>query len=333
MNRLEHSWYDRSPWPIFLTPASIVYCGLARLRRGFYRAGLLTRHSLPVPVIIVGNLSVGGTGKTPLVVWLINFLRDSGYRPGVIARGYKGRARRWPQQVRADSDPRMVGDEAVLLAGRCACPVVAAPDRVAAAWLLLTHSDCDLIVCDDGLQHYALERDIEIVVIDGDRRFGNGFCLPAGPLREPHGRLATVDLVVANGTGRRGEYPMTTHAARAISLYDSSVSRDLAGFGQESVHAVAGIGNPQRFFTRLKQAGMRLEEHVFPDHHAYVVTDLDFADERPVIMTEKDAVKCRCLGLKNGWYVPVTVEMTMGFGTRVLDLLARGGSAVPVVGL
>jgi tetraacyldisaccharide 4'-kinase len=331
MNRLERSWYARSRWLVLLSPASVTYCGLGRLRRGLYQAGWLTSHKLPVPVIIAGNLSVGGNGKTPLVIWLVNFLRESGYRPGVIARGYKGSARHWPQSVRADSNPLTVGDEAVLLACRCACPIVVAPDRVAAARVLLACGDCDLIVCDDGLQHYALERDIEIVVIDGDRRLGNGFCLPAGPLREPPGRLETADLVVVNGTGRSGEYPMTMHAERAISLYDDSVSRDLAGFEQQSVHAVAGIGNPQRFFTRLEQAGMRLEKHVFPDHHAYGVTDLDFADNKPVIMTEKDAVKCRQLCLKNAWYVPVTVEMTVEFGYRVLDLLASGGGVAPMV--
>ena len=334
MNRLEHAWYAGSRWPLLLTPASIVYCGLGRLRRRLYQAGWLSAHKLPVPVIIAGNLSVGGTGKTPLVIWLVNFLRESGYRPGVIARGYKGGARHWPQRVHADSDPLAVGDEAVLLAGRCACPIVAAPNRVAAARVLLAGGDCDLIVCDDGLQHYALERDIEIVVIDGDRRLGNGYCLPAGPLREPPGRLQTADLVVVNGPPRgAGEYPMTVRAERAISLYDDRVSRDLAAFERQSVHAVAGIGNPQRFFTRLEQAGMRLEKHVFPDHHAYGALDLDFADDRPVIMTEKDAVKCRRLRLGNAWYVPVSVEMTMQFGARVLDLLASGAGAAPMAAM
>lgn len=331
MNRLEYSWYHRSPWLILLTPASLVYCGLSRMRRVLYQAGLLARHKIPVPVIIVGNLTVGGTGKTPLVTWLVDFLRTSGYRPGVIARGYKGRARHWPQPVRVDSDPLIVGDEAVLLAGRCRCPIAVAPDRVAAARALLDQGECDLIVCDDGLQHYALDRDIEIVVIDGDRRFGNGFCLPAGPLREPSGRLTEVDLVVVNGSGGRGEYPMTMRAERAISLDPGIGPRELASFDRQCVHAVAGIGNPGRFFARLRQAGLRLEEHVFPDHHVYVAKDLDFGDDRPVVMTEKDAVKCRNFGLKNSWYISVTIEMTAEFGARVLDLLARGESAAAAV--
>jgi tetraacyldisaccharide 4'-kinase len=326
MNRLESSWYRRSPWLLVLTPASLVYCGLSRLRRLLYRAGLLARHRIPVPVIIVGNLSAGGTGKTPLVTWLVDFLSASGYRPGVIARGYKGRARHWPQPVHADSDPLIVGDEAVLLASRCGCPVVVGPDRVAASWALLEQVECDLIIADDGLQHYALERDVEIVVIDGVRRFGNGFCLPAGPLRESSGRLAEVDLVVVNGTGGPGEYPMTMHAESAIPLERGVVPRELAGFGRQTVHAVAGIGNPGRFFACLREAGMRLKEHVFPDHHAYVAADLDFGDDQPVVMTEKDAVKCRYFGLRNCWYIPVTIELPAEFGARVLELLARGGS-------
>ena len=326
MNRLESSWYRLSPWLLLLTPASLVYCGLSRLRRLLYRAGLLTRHRIPVQVIIVGNLTAGGTGKTPLVTWLVDFLSMSGYRPGVIARGYKGRARHWPQSVQADSDPLNAGDEAVLLAGRCGCPVVVGPDRVAAAKVLLEQGVCDLIIADDGLQHYALDRDIEIVVIDGVRRFGNGFCLPAGPLRESSVRLSEVDLVVANGACNPGEYPMTMRTERALSLENGVAPRELAGFDRQLVHAVAGIGNPGRFFACLRQAGMRLEEHVFPDHHVYMAAELDFGDDRPVVMTEKDAVKCRNFGLRNCWYIPVTIEMSAEFGARVLELLARDGS-------
>ena len=325
MYRLQYTWYRRSPWQIVLVPISLLYCGLSRMRQWFYRAGLLTRHRVGAPVVIVGNITAGGTGKTPLVTWLVNFLRTSGHRPGVIARGYKGRARHWPQTVHADSDPSSVGDEAVLLASRCRCPVVVAPNRVAAARTLLAQGECDLIVCDDGLQHYALERDIEIAVVDGERRFGNGYCLPAGPLRELPGRLAEVDLVVVNGSGGAGEYPMAMRLEMAISLEGGVDPRELVSFNHRTVHAVAGIANPGRFFACLRQAGMRLEEHVFPDHHAYVPADLDFGDDKPVMMTEKDAVKCRNLGLKNSWYIPVTIEMKQEFGARVLDLLARNG--------
>jgi tetraacyldisaccharide 4'-kinase len=322
MNRLEDCWYKRCPWLLLLTPVSLAYCGLVRARRWFYRVRWLAPYRLPVPVVVVGNLTVGGTGKTPLVIWLVDFLKAAGYRPGVIARGYGGRARDWPQRVHADSDPLVVGDEVVLLAGRCGCPVVAGPDRVKAARTLVETSDCDLIVSDDGLQHYALARDVEIVVIDGERRFGNGFCLPAGPLREPLTRLASVDLTVVNGRpAAPGEHSITPRLEKAVSLERGRGSRSLADLGHGSVHAVAGIGNPGRFFAGLRQAGIRFERHVFPDHHVYVASELAFGDGRPLVMTEKDAVKCRKFVLANSWYIPVTIEMSAEFGDRVLDLL------------
>ena len=325
MDRLVGAWYDRRPWLILLVPLSLLYGGLTWLHRWLYRMGVLARYRMSVPVIVVGNITVGGTGKTPLVMWLVDHLKATGYRPGVVARGHKGKAQRWPQPVQFDSDPGVVGDEAVLLAGRCACPVVVGPDRVDAARLLLERNECDLIVSDDGLQHQRLERDIEIVVIDGARRFGNGLWLPAGPLRESPRRLTGVDLVVVNGTAQFGEYSMTLHPGPMISLERDISPRNLVDFNGESVHAVAGIGNPERFFACLRRAGLRLQEHVFPDHHAYRAIDLDFGDDRPLVMTEKDAVKCRGFGLRNCWYIPVTIELTAEFFDRVLDLLTNGG--------
>ena len=323
MRRLEYYWYTRNPWLILLTPVSLIYRLAVWLRRLAYRCGLLRRHRLPVPVVVVGNITVGGTGKTPLVAWLAGFLKEAGYSPGIVARGYKGKARRWPQQVRPDSDPAMVGDEAVLLAGLCQCPVAVAPRRPLAAQALIEHNHCDLILSDDGLQHYALHRDIEIAVIDGVRRLGNGFCHPAGPLREPAKRLAEVDFVVVNGLGNKGEYPMKMQAAGARDLKDAAGLRELASFRGQSVHAVAAIGYPERFFAVLRQAGLQVEEHAFPDHHAFVEKDLDFGDDRPVFMTAKDAIKCRHFPLANAWYVPVTIEMRPEFGTRLLELLDR----------
>lgn len=326
MSRLEDCWYRRCPWLWLLTPVALVYCGLVRLRRWFYRVGWLARHRLPVPVVVVGNLTAGGTGKTPLVIWLVDFLKTAGYHPGVIARGYRGRARDWPRTVLTDSDPMEVGDEAVLLARRCECPVVAGPDRVNTARALLEMADCDLIISDDGLQHYALERDVEIMVIDGERRFGNGFCLPAGPLREPPSRSSRVDLTVVNGPeDLPGEYSMRLRVDRAVNLETGISPRSLADFGHGSVHAIAGIGNPGRFFTSLRQAGIHFEKHVFPDHHRYSAQELRFDDGRPLVMTEKDAVKCRNFALANSWYIPVTIEMSAGFGVRILELLAVRG--------
>jgi tetraacyldisaccharide 4'-kinase len=327
MKRLDYCWYTPSPWPVFLVPLSLIYCLVVRLRRLLYRVGVLASHRLPVPVVIVGNLTAGGTGKTPLVAWLAGFLRTAGYRPGIVARGYRGRARHWPQRVCPDSDPRMVGDEAVLLADLCGCPVAVAPRRVAAARSLLEQGDCDLILADDGLQHYALQRDVEIAVVDGIRRLGNGLCLPAGPLREPPARLDTVDLVVVNGQAGRGEYTMKMKAATACRLHDRNDCRALESFRNRSVHAVAGTGNPGRFFDALRQAGMRIAEHAFSDHHAYTADELDFDDALPVFMTAKDAVKCRNFSLQDAWCVPVTMEIDAQFSARILELLGRVASA------
>ena len=321
MRRLVYYWYTRSPWLILLTPVAFIYCLIVRLRRLLYRIGILQSHNLPVPVIVVGNLAVGGTGKTPLVAWLAELLKQSGYSPGIIARGYLGRARHWPQQVRPDSDPVMVGDEAVLLAGLGGCPVAVAPRRVQAARALLEHNTCDLILSDDGLQHYALQRDIEIAVIDGIRRMGSGLCLPAGPLREPARRLAEVDLVVVNGLVKHGEFPMMMKCMTAYSLSDGGEMRELKSFRGQTVHAVAGIGNPERFFAALRQAGLDIEEHAFPDHHHFAVQEIEFHDGLPVIMTEKDAVKCRGFALKNSWFAPVIIEMGRDFESRILELV------------
>ena len=209
MKRLDHYWYTRSPWLLLLTPLSLLFRVVVGARRLAYRVGIKRSTRVSLPVIVVGNITVGGTGKTPLVVWLAGYLREKGHAPGIVSRGYGGTASHWPQQVRADSDPAVVGDEAVLLAATTGCPMAVAPDRVAAAQALVDQGGCDVIISDDGLQHYALQRDIEIAVIDGVRRFGSGFLLPAGPLREPLKRLQQVDLVVVNGLGDGDEHRMT----------------------------------------------------------------------------------------------------------------------------
>ena len=319
MPKLEHIWYERSPlvWP--LLPLSALYCAVVALRRGAYHVGLKKVQRLTVPVIVVGNISVGGTGKTPLVGWLAQFLREQGYRPGLVARGYGGKAQHWPQQVRADSDPAAVGDEPVLLVRTTGCPMAVAPDRVAAARALLEHSDCDLILSDDGLQHYALGRDIEIAVVDGVRRLGNRHCLPAGPLREPANRLDRVDLVVSNGLAGRNEFGMQVQAGDAVNLL-SGEHRPLQSFRGEHPYAIAGIGRPERFFDNLRREGLMIEARAFPDHHAFRAEDLAFAD-RTLLMTEKDAVKCRRFAQAHFWMVGSRVEMDVRFGERVMTLL------------
>jgi len=317
-------WYGKHPVAVALSPLAAGYRLCTDLRRQAYHHGLLASHRVAVPVVVVGNLTAGGTGKTPLVIWLAGYLKSLGYRPGVVARGYGGRARHWPQQVRPDSDPRAVGDEPIVISRRTRCAVAVGPDRYAAATALVEHADCDIIVSDDGLQHYALERDIEILVIDGVRRFGNGRCLPAGPLREPLARIREVDMVVTNGIAGRGEFAMKYVTTHAMSLTRPERAASFESFREDSVHAVAGIGNPDRFFAALRACGLKVIPHSFADHHPYRRTDIEFDDGLPVLMTEKDAVKCEAFAHPRCWAVPVTAELPEIFATRLEALLTRG---------
>lgn len=326
----ERWWYTNHPMGVVLAPLGWLWCAAATLRRGAYRRGV--RHPEPVgaPVVVVGNVTVGGTGKTPLVAWLAARLAEAGLRVGIVARGYRGRARTWPQQVRPDSDPRMVGDEAVLLARACRCPMAVGPDRVAAARALVAHHGCEVILSDDGLQHYRLARVMEIAVLDGVRRLGNRRCLPAGPLREPAGRLRTVDLVVANGLPGPGELGMRLRV-RTLRPLAGGAAEPIEGWRGRRVHAVAGIGHPRRFFETLRRAGLEVIEHPFPDHHDFRREALDFGDGLPVVMTEKDAVKCERLGLKEAWVAPAEAEVDPRVAERVLVRLreaADGGQQV-----
>ena len=292
-SRIDSLWYRNSPLSVMLAPLGWLYCIGALLRRAAYLFGILPIGRVDVPVVVVGNICVGGTGKTPLAIWIAQFLKHNGLRPAIVARGYRGRAVKWPQQVRPDSDPITVGDEPVLLAQATGCPVAADPNRLRAARTLLEHVECDVIISDDGLQHLALGRDLEIAVIDGIRRHGNARCLPAGPLREPVSRLDSVDMIVANGGGLPGEFDMRLAAGDARNLAEATLSRPLDVFEGGPVHAVCGIGSPERFFETLERAGLALIRHNFPDHHAFSAADISFDDALPVLMTEKDAVKCR----------------------------------------
>ena len=313
-------WYGRRAWGRRLALVSLPYAAFVHVRRALFRRGLRASYRIGVPVVVVGNIAVGGTGKTPLVVWLVRFLREHGYRPGVICSGYRGTARDWPRYVHEESDPAEVGDEAVLVAKRCRCPVVAGRDRVASARTLLSRSDCDLVVSDDGLQHYRLARDLEIAVLDGRRRHGTGWCLPAGPLREPVSRLESVDFVVTKGRAQEGEYRMELTGRILRLAADDSVTIDATELSSCPVHAVAGIGNPASFFERLRDLGLRIIPRVFPDHHPFSAADIEFPDGRPVIMTEKDAVKCRGFAGGRHWYLPVDAEVDPALES---DLLAR----------
>lgn len=318
---LDSIWYQKHPVSLCLAPLGWLFCLAVRMRGFVYRSGLRSVKWFPVPVIVIGNITVGGTGKTPLVTWLANFLKAQGYRPGIVCHGYGGTASRWPQQVRADADPKVVGDEALVLARRSGCPIVAGPKRVAAVEALLSYTDCNVIISDDGLQHLALGRHVEIAVVDGIRRNGNGRCLPAGPLREPVGRLQQVDFIVTNGLADRGEYPMRLISGAARNLRDEDQERSLDSFRETPVHAVAGLGHPERFFETLRCAGVHVIGHPFADHHDFRRRDIAFDDRLPIIMTEKDAVKCRSFAESRHWFVPVAAEPHPTFGDRVLRLL------------
>lgn len=320
---LEERWYSAQPAPWILRPLAAAYAGITVDRRQkLSRAA--QAHRLPVPVIVVGNISVGGTGKTPFVIWLVEQLRLWGFKPGIVSRGYGGHAPTYPCNVTAGTDAAHCGDEPLLLAQRLGCPLMVAPDRLAAARALIEQHAVDVIVTDDGLQHYALPRDLEICLVDGARGLGNGALLPAGPLREPPSRLREVNLVVVNGGGWRGVAAtyadMSLHMAQALSLLNPHLRKPLSAFSGQRVHALAGIGNPARFFAQLKTFGIEVIPHAFPDHHAYALTDISFGDDLPVLMTEKDAVKCRAWASPQHWSVPVNAELGVADSALVRKL-------------
>jgi tetraacyldisaccharide 4'-kinase len=308
--RLESAWYGTARAPWWAAPLSLLYGAITALRRTLYRLGVLRSVRLPVPVIVIGNISVGGTGKTPLTIALAEGLRMRGYTPGVVSRGYGG-TQKLPLLLDALPDPAQVGDEPCLIRAS-GVPVAVGRDRPAAAKLLID-AGCDVVIADDGLQHYALARDMEICVIDGVRRFGNGRLLPAGPLREPMSRLQRVAFRVCNGGAlAAGDIPMELRGGTARALLDDHI-KPLADFAGQTVHAVAAIGHPVRFFASLRSQGLQVIEHPFPDHHAFAASDFSFGDCKPVLMTEKDAVKCRAFAQAHWWSVPVRAVLPPAF--------------------
>ena len=303
---LQRIWYAK-PGALshILLPLSWLYHGAVALRRFSYRHGLRRSGHVAAPVVIVGNLTAGGTGKTPIVEWIVAELAALGRRPGIVSRGY-GRIGASVARVSPDSDYREVGDEALMLARRTAVPVVVGADRVAAARELLALG-VDIIVSDDGLQHYRLQRDLEIVVVDGARGFGNFRLLPAGPLREPATRLNEADVVVVNGPGEKSGHRIDLVPADAISLRDGA-SRALSAFSGRKAWAVAGIGNPDRFLGVLREAGVKATAVQVADHGRTDLQALKARHDWPILMTEKDAVKYPDCKLA-AWYVPVAVRM------------------------
>ena len=318
-------WYRRGPTALLLWPLSLLFGIVVALRLLLYKIRIFKSGHPGIPVIVVGNLTVGGSGKTPLVIWIAEFLKSKGWSPAIISRGY-GVKVETPRAATVASEASEVGDEPIVLARRSGCPVWIGPDRVqVAAVLRAAHPDVNVLVLDDGLQHYRLRRDIEIAVVDA-RGLGNGFMLPAGPLREPRLRLRTVNAVVAHGGSPAKDFSMSLVGEEVHRMTDARERRSLKAFAGQKVHGAAGIGDPNRFFVHLGRAGVKVIPHPFPDHHPFTARDLDFGDGLPVILTEKDAVKLRSAARPEWWVLPVSARLDPGFGAwlvRKLDECRR----------
>ncbi len=314
---VQKGWYKGSVWLKPLRPLSMLVSYEARRRLEQFQKH---RQQPPVPVLVVGNITVGGTGKTPLVIALVQAAQQRGLKVAVVSRGYGGRVEQYPITVSADSIALDVGDEPVLIARRTGAPVILDPDRRNAMDVAINSVNPDLIISDDGLQHYGLPRSAEVVVIDGQRGLGNGRCLPEGPLREPPSRLKEVDFVISTGGGWSGAHPMIMRPGEVENLATGE-TLDVRAFLRDypHVHAVAGIGNPRRYFNLLNIIGLNAQPHIFPDHHAYQPADLAFSDGLPVLMTEKDAVKCAAFAEPNWWFLPVEAELPDGLLDQMLD--------------
>jgi tetraacyldisaccharide 4'-kinase len=324
-DRLLAAWYKGHPALSLLAPLEALYRRVANGRREAFKAGRSAPWKAPVPIMVVGNITVGGTGKTPMILWLVDYCRAAGLRVGVISRGYGARPPRFPWLVTAADTATVAGDEPLLIVQRSGVPLAIDPDRPQAARALLAEHALDLILCDDGLQHYRLARDLELVLIDAARGLGNGRCLPAGPLREPPQRLEEVDAVLYNG--QHGDtaagYGMTLQPSALVNL----LTGERVGLGHfppgQALHAVAGIGNPRRFFSTLEGLNWRPIEHAFADHATYGEAQLAFTPSLPVVMTEKDAVKCRAFAQGDWWYLAVDAQPSAAFAAWFGARLAR----------
>lgn len=298
-------WYKRNLISYALWPLSLLWQWMMQLRSCLYHYGLLKITSFDVPIIVIGNLSVGGNGKTPLLIALTELLLDLGFKPGIVSRGYGGSLKTGTLLVRSDSDAALVGDEPLLLARRLPCPVVIGAKRVDAVKTLLAHHDCNVILSDDGLQHLAMGRTMEIIVVDGTRQFGNGFCLPAGPLRESIKRLNTTSWVIYQSTDAQYEQRFFLQPHCFHSVTQPEVTRPLTAFADQRVAMITAIGYPQRFVKTLEDLHIQCEAHFFRDHHRYTWPELLPYQHKTLLMTEKDAVKCAGFPLQDAWYLEV----------------------------
>lgn len=312
-----------------LLPLSWLYCVVSSLRRKLYLSGVLKSIKADVPVVVIGNIVVGGSGKTPLLIALCEYVKQKGFKPGVVSRGYGG-SYTGVKQLSDDDTAALVGDEPLMIYRRTGVPVVVSANRASAVQTLLADNDCDIVFSDDGMQHYRMSRDMEIAVVDADRRFGNGLCLPAGPLRERDTRLDEVDLVVYNG----GSDTLASYSLQAVNFNklgtdnERSLSAFKAGLeASKPLHAVAGIGNPSRFFKQLRSLDFDIIEHGYADHHHYQQQDFEGWAQDCIVMTEKDAVKCAELDLADAWYLQVEASFSevleAELAARLLPLLEQ----------
>lgn len=313
--RVQRAWYQGHPALYLLWPLELLYRWVVNRKRARFLSGSNTAYRAPVPVIVVGNITVGGTGKTPLILCLIELCRGQGLNVGVVSRGYGARPMSVPWTVRATDSAEQAGDEPLLIVQRSGVPLVIAPERAQAVQQLLAQHSVDVVLSDDGLQHYGLARDLELVLIDAARGLGNQRCLPMGPLREPVARLQSVDAVLYNGASQDTEAGFAMQLQPTELVHVRSGRREPLSYfpAQQKVHAVAGIGNPQRFFNTLEGLDWQPIAHAFADHAEFTAQDLQFADDLPVLMTEKDAVKCRAFAADNCWYLQVAAQPSPAF--------------------
>ncbi len=311
-------WYGQNKLSYLLLPLSGIFSVAAKIRQWKQNQSKI---KFSVPIIVVGNIAVGGTGKTPMVTALVKNMQQHGLRPGVASRGYGGQV---TQTTLVDTSHRAdyVGDEPLMIFNNTQATVMVGKNRLNVIESLITDHQCDVIICDDGMQDYRFEHDIEIIMVDGERAFGNHKLLPAGPLRESISRIQKADFVVAtsNAIPAISGDCMKLQLNECVQLNNSG-NKLLADFKGQTVHAVAGIGNPNRFFNNLTSLGLKVIEHAYPDHAGYELSDFSFSDQNPILMTEKDAVKCQKLGLDNAWYVPVQAILPDNFMSRVYTLL------------
>lgn len=317
-------WYKKNFISYGLLPLSFIYILIYIIHRWFGK--IFYKYKSPVPIIVVGNITVGGTGKTPLVIYLAKFLQEQGYKPGIISRGYGGNSKNYPLSLDANSKVVDTGDEALLIFRRTQYPVVVGPDRNVAIKLLLKKNNCNIIISDDGLQHHKLKADIKIALIDIAIGLGNGFCLPAGPLREPVDRLKLVDFVINNyntsTNTNNDDFGMMLEPVLFYNLKNTNLTKQAIYFKDKTIHAVAGIGNPARFFQTLRQLGLDIIEHAFPDHYYFKKSDFPFAKE-VVIITEKDAVKCDTIVDSNFWCLSVQAKLSSKLKKLLLDKINK----------